>query len=168
MTKPCPAFIARLFWTYLETHSHSAAATASLTSSQERGEKPPEPLSSPRKLAAQASAGSVAGRARTSSGTASYWRVPDLASREFLSLAARVPIEVPLPATTTSSTAPRNLERAAKAVEIHRVIKTLLSELLADRAESPPPPDQVQTVLDAFAAADRVFEDAQARAHSRA
>ncbi|GAA5881843.1 hypothetical protein JCM3774_003054 [Rhodotorula dairenensis] len=169
ITRPCPPFMTRLLWTYLETHSHPAAATTSLTSLLTHDDKPPESLSSPRKLAAQASAGALTGRARTSSGTGAYWRVPGPSSREFLSLAARVPIEVPLPGKTTSSAAPRNLGRAARAVEIHRIIKTLLSELLLQRAESPPTPDQVQKVTDAFAAADRVFEDAQAaRANTRA
>ncbi|GAA5977343.1 hypothetical protein JCM10908_004946 [Rhodotorula pacifica] len=167
---PCPAFTARLFWTYLETHSHPLAATASLTSSRPTDDIQMEPPSSPRKLAAHGSANSLGGHTRSSSAH-SYWHLPGLTSREFLSLAARVPIEVPLPTTVTStsgrmSTAamPKNLQRAAKAVEIHRVVKTLLSELLADRDEAAPSPQEVQKVVGAFDAADRVFEEAKRRA----
>ncbi|KAG0653564.1 hypothetical protein C6P46_002481 [Rhodotorula mucilaginosa] len=170
LAMPCPLFVARLFWTYLEIHSHPAAATVGLTAPQARVDLTPQAPVSPRKLAAQG----ARGHPRTSSSTKSFWQVPGLSSREFISLVARVPIEVPLPATTSSTTTtttssqtssssmPKNLERAAKAVEIHRVVKTLLSELLAERDDgAPPSQDQVQTVVDAIAVADRVLEDAR-------
>lgn len=173
LAKPCPLFVTRLFWTYLEIHSHPAAATVSLTAPQARVDLPPQPPVSPRKLAAQG----TAGHPRTSSSAKSYWQVPGLSSREFVSLVARVPIEVPLPATTSTLTTskktlsmPKNLGRAAKAVEIHRVVKTLLSELLAERDDddSPPSQGQVQQMVEAFAVADRVLEGARTRKGSTA
>lgn len=168
---PCPLFVTRVFWTYLEIHSHPAAATVSLTAPQARVDLPPQPPVSPRKLVAQG----TAGQPRTSSTAKSYWQVPRLSSREFVSLAGRVPIEVPLPAITSTTTSnktlsmPKNLERAAKAVEIHRVVKTLLGELLAERDDdSPPSQDQVRQMVEAFAVADRVLEGARTKKASAA
>lgn len=116
----------------------------SLLPSSDISSLPNPTTTSPRKLSVQPtnSAASLdSNHANSSPSTSSYWRVPSLDSSDLLHLIARVPIEVPLPPSSTPNTSkvrrlPRTFARAEKAGGSHALVKQALVAVIFDDAGS--------------------------------
>ncbi|GAA5984131.1 hypothetical protein JCM5350_003788 [Sporobolomyces pararoseus] len=173
---PSSPFLPRLLSAYLDSHSHplSAVATldiaslADLSSSTLASTSSSDNLTSPRKRALAASSSlsslsSIPSDSQSQKQTqavnplptqsdaeveAEFWKTPNLESKEFLTLISRIPIEVPLPRDSTSTTAENgggrrpkssavgSSDRAAKAAECHRLVKEVLVSLKVEESES--------------------------------
>ncbi|GAA5916800.1 uncharacterized protein JCM6883_004875 [Sporobolomyces salmoneus] len=171
-SSPSSPFLPRLLITYLESHSHPLSASvaldvpslASLSSSTLAATSSADHLTSPRKraLAASSSLSSMptdtqSQQSQSHGNTptlptqtlaqveAEFWKTPDLESKEMLVLVSRIPIEVPLPRTTSAEAGGGgrkakglvvSTERSARAAECHRLVKEVLLDRKFEESEA--------------------------------
>ncbi|GAA6030361.1 hypothetical protein JCM8097_009072 [Rhodosporidiobolus ruineniae] len=184
------ALFTRILNAYLESHSQPAHISASLFSLS------PSPSllmsssgpTSPRKRHLGVN-GSLASLTSSDGGSlapvdadspaaqqhlqAAYWRCPSLSSPDFLALLARLPIEVPLEAPTSTdggarrprAALPSSFARAAAAAEAHKIVKTALLGAMVERETLME--ERRRDIEDLLRRVDEKVDEARERVESR-